>query len=96
MGLDKLWTQAPEMDHLQLSSLPLLMRSLTSLLGLNFAWPVGIVASWPFGEDGIQRQLLRRSQLTLHKPCPGPGPRFSLSDCQGGGSLGGASDQRRQ
>lgn len=54
------------------------MGSLMSLLRLNFLWPVGTVASWPFREDGIQQQLLCRSQLTLCKPCPGPSPAFSL------------------
>lgn len=72
------------------------MGVLTSLLELNFPWPISTVASWPFREGGIQQQLPSRSQLTLHKPCPGSGPRFSLCDYQGAGSRGGTSDQREQ
>lgn len=70
--------------------------SLTSLLGLNFPWPRVLWPAGPSERMASNKQLLCRSQLTLHKPCPGPGPLFALSDCQGGGSLGGASDQRRQ
>ena len=84
------------MDPSQLRPFPLLMGSLTSLLGLNFPWPRALWPAGPSERMASSKQLLRRSQLTLHKPCPGPGPLFSLSDCQGGGSLGGASDQRRQ
>lgn len=43
------------MDHLKLNSFPILIGALTPLLGLNFPWPVGIVSSWPFREDGSQQ-----------------------------------------
>ena len=43
------------MGILQLSSFPLVMGSLTSLLRLNFVWPVGIMASWPCRGDDTQQ-----------------------------------------
>lgn len=59
------------------------------------------LAHWHCGQLALQRgwhpaAAALPEPADSHKPCPGSGPRFSLSDCQGAGSCGGASDQREQ
>lgn len=41
-----------DLETLTSAPFPLYKGSLLPLLGLNSPWPVGIVTSWPFGEDG--------------------------------------------
>lgn len=42
------------------------------LARLNFPWPLALWPAGPSERMASIEQLLRRSQLTPHKPCPGP------------------------
>lgn len=67
------------MGILQLSSFPLVMGSLTSLLRLNFVWPVGIMASWPCrGDDTQQAAVLPEPAASPEALSGPPGSLFSL------------------